>query len=97
MVNTVLLTAFPRYIQKYWLTQNKPDELSIFDLKNGTNNGAECYHSVLKSVINSSHPRIWNFMTILNELIADYDNEITRLEQGREITRTRKEKTQNKS
>ena len=32
-------------------------------------------------------------MTILNELIADYDNEITRLEQGREITRTRKKKT----
>ena len=35
-------------------------------------------------------------MTILNELIADYDNEITRLEQGREITRTRKKK-ENKS
>ena len=39
------LTAFRRYIQKYWLTQIKPDELSIFDLENGTNNGAECYHS----------------------------------------------------
>ena len=35
-------------------------------------------------------------MTILNEPIADYDNEITRLEQGREITRTRKKKRKKK-
>ena len=86
------LDAFLRYFKKYWLTQINPEELSIFDLDNGTNNGAEGYHARLKSVVRSSHPRIWNFMMILHELIADYDNELSRLEQGREVTRCRKKK-----
>ena len=33
-------------------------------------------------------------MMILHELIAYYDNELARLEQGREITRCRKKKTE---
>lgn len=35
----------------------------------------------------TSHPRIWSFITTLNEIIQDVDNEIARLCHGREITR----------
>ena len=84
------LEDFIKYFKKYWLTKIQPNELSIFDLENGTNNGAESYHARLKCLFKSSHPRIWNFMKNLNNIIADYDNEISRLLHGNEITRSRK-------
>ena len=36
--------------------------------------------------------RIWNFLKVLHDTTADTDNEMTRLQQGREITRSRKNK-----
>ena len=85
-----ILEDFIKYFKKYWLTKIQANELSIFDLENGTNNGAESYHARLKCLFKSSHPRIWNFMKNLNNIIADYDNEISRLLHGNEITRSRK-------
>ena len=74
-----------------------PEELSIFNLDNVTNNAAESYHGKLKSIIKSSHPRIWNFMTVINDIIADYDNEMVLIRQGREITRSSKKKNMTNS
>ena len=84
------LDAFLRYFKRYWLRQVTPIELSVFDLENGTNNGAESYHAKLKCLFKTSHPRIWNFIITLNDVIADYNNDISRLELGLEITRPRK-------
>ena len=82
-------TLFLKYFQKHLLNAISPEELSIFALKYGTNNGAESYHARLKSAIKSSHQRIWSFMHTLNNIIADFDNEMARLKQGLEITRLR--------
>ena len=54
------------------------------------NNGAESYHSKLKARIRTSHPRIWLFLSQLNDSIVDTDNDIGRIRLGREISRARK-------
>ena len=76
-----------KYFKKQRLTRISPEELSIFHATRGTNNGAESYHRQLKSRIKCGHPRIWNFLKELDDLIADTDNEFARLRQGRETTR----------
>ena len=86
------LQQFIKYFKKQWFTKILPEELSIFDAAKGTNNSAESYHCQLKSRIQCGHPRIWNFLKVLHDIIADTDNEMTRLQQGREITRPRKNK-----
>ena len=88
----IKLGVFLNYFKKQWLTKIGPEELSIFNLDNVTNNAAESYHAKLKFIIISSHSRIWNFLTVINEIIADYDSEMARLQQGREITRSSKKK-----
>ena len=87
---TVKLERISKYFKKRWLTQIRPEELSIFDSDFSTNNGAESYHSRLKARIKTNHPRIWNFMHILNAIIMDTDNELGRLSLGKETTRPRK-------
>ena len=54
------LDTFLKYFHKHWLTAISSEELSIFRLEYGTNNGAESYHAQLKSAIKSSHSRIWS-------------------------------------
>ena len=61
------LDNFLKYFKRYWLNQVTPSELSVFELENGTNNGAESYHARLKSLFKTAHPRIWKFMAILND------------------------------
>ena len=46
-----------RYCKKHWLNKF-PKELSIYDINISTNNGAESYHSRLKSIVRTVHPRI---------------------------------------
>ena len=87
---TVKLERISKYFKKRWLTQIRPEELSIFDSDFSTNNGAESYHSRLKARIKTNYPRIWNFMHILNAIIMDTDNELGRLSLGKETTRPRK-------
>ncbi|KAI6661882.1 hypothetical protein LOD99_9765 [Oopsacas minuta] len=48
------------------------------------------YHSKLKSIIRTSHPRRWTFMATLNDIIRDTDNDIGGLRLGRELSRLRK-------
>lgn len=86
----VKLTKLKKYVKKHWLIQTPPEELSIYELNIATNNGAESYHSKLKARIRTSHPRIWTFMSYINEIILDVDNDIGRFRSGKEITRTRK-------
>ena len=88
----VKVEKLKKYFQKRWLSQIKPEELSIYEINITTNNSAESYHSKLKSIIKTGHPRIWTFVNTLNEIIQDIDNDIGRLRQGREISRPRKKK-----
>ena len=83
------LEKLKKYFRKRWLNQIPHEELSVYEINITTNNGAESYHSKLKSRIRCNHPRIWPFMTHLNEIIKDTDNDIRRLYQGREISRPR--------
>ena len=68
-----------KYFKKRWLGYISPEELSIFDAHCSTNNGAGSYHSKIKVRVKCGHLRIWNFMTIVNEIIMDTDSEIGRL------------------
>lgn len=68
-----------------------PQELSVYKLNIANNNGAECYDSKLKARIKISHPRICTFISYINKIILDLDNDIGRLRVGREISRARKE------
>ena len=86
----VNLDKLKRYFTKRWLCQVSPEELSVFDIKSTTNNGAESYHAKLKTRIQAGHPRIWKFLTVLNEIIADTDLDYARLSSGNEISRPRK-------
>ena len=54
-------------------------KLSTYEAKLTTNNGAVCYHSKIKSIIEISHPRICSFLATLNEIIDATDNVIGRL------------------
>ena len=85
----VKLEKLKKYFQKHWLSQIKPERLSIYELNITSNNAAESYHSKLKSTIKTGHPRIWTFFKILNEIIQDVDNDIGNLPQGREISRAK--------
>ena len=70
------LEKLVKYFKRRWLRQITSEELSIHEAKVTTNNGAESHHAKLKSIIKISHPRIWNFMTVLNDIVADTDNEV---------------------
>ena len=51
-IEKLKLDNFLKYFKRFWLTQVKPSELSILELENGTNNGAESYHAHLKAYSN---------------------------------------------
>ena len=63
------LEKLKKYFRKRWLNQIPHEELSVYEINITTNNGAESYHSKLKSRIRCNHPRIWTFMTHLFEII----------------------------
>ena len=69
---------------------NRTWEPSVYNLDISTNNAAESYHSKLKSLARTCHPRVWTFMARLNQIIQDTDNDIGRLQLGLEISRPRK-------
>ena len=73
------LDKLKKYFKKRWLNQILSEELSIFELDIATNNAAESYHSRLKSMIKTNHPRIWTFLGTLNQVIQDTDNGMGRL------------------
>ena len=76
---------------------NRSRELSVFDTQAATNNAAESYHAKLKVIVKTSHPRIWNFLSTLNNIIEDTDNDIYRLRLGKIIFRPTKKKYMLKS
>ena len=79
-----------KYFTRRWLNQISPDVLSIYEASIATNNGAESYHSKLNSIIKTCHPRIWTFISNINNLIQDAEKD-TGLE--KKIIRPRKRKT----
>ena len=79
-----------RYIQRRWINRVSSQELSIWNHRISTNNGAESYHGRLKSIITCNQPRIWNFLETLSVSILDTDNKLARLKNGLPITRPKK-------
>ena len=65
------ITAFKTYIIEYWIRKVTPQRISVFDFSHGTNNGAESYHSKLKTIVRQHKPNIYTFLTHLNNLITD--------------------------
>ena len=57
------------YLNRRWLRQVTPQELSIYDLTIATNNAAESYHSKIKSIVKTYHPRIWSFLESISHII----------------------------
>ena len=80
------------YLRKQWIIKTSANELSIYKSSQTTNNGAEIYHAKLKAEIVVSHPRIWYFIQILNDIITDTDLDVEHLRNGIEISRPRKKK-----
>ena len=94
--NDLRFTKFKRYIEKQWIRRTPANELSIFNAIQTTNNGAEIYHAKLKSEVVVKQPRIWHFVQVLNNIIADTDIDLELLRNGIEISRpTRKKSIQN--
>ena len=60
------LEKLKNYSKKRWLNQRPAEELSVNEINIATNNGAESYHSKLKTRMRCNHPRIWTFMTHIN-------------------------------
>ena len=88
----IKLQKLKKYFKKRWLSQIEPGELSVYNLDISTNNAAESYHSKLKSLVPTCHPRIWTLMATLNQIIQDTDSDIGRLQLGLEISKPRKKK-----
>ena len=65
------------------------EELSINHLNISTNNAAESYHSKLRSILKTHRPRIWTFMTAVNNIMEAVDNDMGRLCLGKEICRSK--------
>ena len=86
-----MIKKFERYYQKHWLTRIGPSQLSIFTSKVPTNNGAESYHAKINQTIKCNHPNIWYFCDTLNKIITDTDIDITRLNNGLDISRNQKQ------
>ena len=84
------LNKLLKYFKKRWLNHIDSEELSTYNSDVTTNNGAESYHAKLKAIIKTAHPRIWTFVSILNHIIEDTNNELGRLQRGKVITRPRK-------
>ena len=79
-----LLKKLKFYYKRTWIVGEKE---SVFSAENATNNGAEAYHKTLKLFVKVHHPNIWNFLSDLDKISRDYENEYQRLEQGLQITR----------
>jgi hypothetical protein len=93
VVDQLKLTQFKEYFRNQWINGFHPTELAVQDYESATNNGAESFHSKLKFLIKVSHPNIWRFMQVLNNVIKDSRNDIDRLNNGLDISRPRKKQT----
>jgi hypothetical protein len=92
-LDTAKLQNFKSYVRTQWLVNFNPTDIAVHDFEAATNNGAESWHSKLKSRMKVSHPNIWKFVRVLNNMIADSQNDIARLNNGLELTRPRKLET----
>ena len=86
-----MCATFKSNFSKVWIEASVG--ISVFYYEFNTNNGAESYHNCLNSYIKTNHPNVWKFMLALQSVMADYDLELGRLDNGLEITRAPKKKT----
>jgi len=85
----VLYNRFKSYIQRQWMQKIRPENLSVYALDSATNNGAESFHSLLKSDIKVHHPNVYTFMVHINDILADKSLDLQRWRNGLQITRDR--------
>jgi hypothetical protein len=65
------IAKFKRYVTRFWQRQTSAEVLSVYGMTNATNNGAESFHSWLKTEIKVHHPNCWNFVYHLNDILED--------------------------
>ena len=81
------INVLKRYLTRNWIKHTQSIELSVHHAEVSTNNGVESYHKKLKTYIETPHPIIWSFISSLNNIIADCDADLQRLQNGIDITR----------
>ncbi len=84
------LRKLKSYMTRFWLTVVSSSVLSVYDVSHTTNNISESYHSRLKSIVRTHRPAVWSFLAHINNLIADTDQEVRRLDEGLALQRKHK-------
>ena len=88
--------AFKSYFLKVWIEASV--NILVFLYEFNTDNGAELYHNCLNSKVHeTNNPNVGKFMLGLQRIMADYDLELERLDNGLEITRAPKKEDHLKS
>ena len=70
---------FKRYVHNQWHRKIRPEHLSCHGLDDCTNNGCECYHAKLKSIIKIHSPSFWHFIYNHNRIQHFYYQQYERL------------------
>ena len=86
-----LIHSLKRYFAKIWF--NGGENMSVFYSDTMTNNEAEPSHKFKKILYENKSPNVRKFVISMNKVLADYDLELKRLENGLQVTRVPKLKT----
>ena len=84
---TKQIHLFKKYIQRYWIQQVGPQQMSVFACDKKTNNSLEAYNRHIKMRFRKAHPNMWQFLSTLNGIIRISVTEIMRLKRGLQISR----------
>ena len=68
------INKFKLYMRKTWIQSFTIEELSIFGCENSTNNSIESFHALLKRVIQTHRPNLFQFLDKLSHIL--YDKEL---------------------
>ncbi len=76
--------TFARFAE-YWRNQWEDANISVYGLKNRTNNFAESLNKTINLLIGSRHPHIWRLLNNLKLIEMDYSDELERVVDGEMI------------
>ncbi len=82
-----LKRQFLRYFQRTWLTRSSPEIISVFGMREKTNNAIEAFNRNVKARFRVPHPPLFPFIVALNRLISHVDDDIVRLQHGQQVRR----------
>ncbi|XP_037033816.1 uncharacterized protein LOC119072663 [Bradysia coprophila] len=67
---------------EYWLRQWAPANISVYGLKDRTNNFAESLNKTINSILKASHPHIWLLIENLRMVEMNKSDELKKVEKG---------------